>query len=188
MISLYDGKITDILPEVISENPKVQALSYALSQALKRTLGYIAKTKVFAAIDQADNEVLDLLAIELKTQYYDETLPVTVKRDLIKNTLVWYKNAGTTKTVTELITAIFGSGDIIEWFENDGEPFTFAIRTEAPITGDEVAEFSRMISKVINIRSHLTAIEFTRNVNGDCYLAGGQCAYQINKDIKEGGN
>lgn len=187
MINLYDSNITDILPDAIKDDPRVKALGYALSKANKRMVEYSVKTRVFAAIDAASEEVVDLLAIELQTQYYDVTLPLSVKRDLVKNTLAWYKNAGTTKTLTELILAVFGSGEIIEWWEDDSEPFTFKIRTEAPISGDEVNEFSRMVAKVINIRSHLESIEFTRNTSGDCFIVCGGSAYTISQDIREGG-
>lgn len=188
MINLYDSNITDILPEALKRDPRVKALGYALSQAMKRTIEYSLKTSVYAAIDTADEDVVDLLAIELQTQYYDVSMPLSVKRDLVKNTLSWYKNAGTTKTLMELIEAVFGSGDIIEWFNDTGaDPFTYKIRTEAPITGTEVDDFGDMVKKIVNIRSHLSAVEFTRNTSGECYLMAGQTAYTLSKDIREGG-
>lgn len=189
MINLFDSNITDILPEVIKKDPKVQALGFALSQANKRLLNYCSNISVYAVIDSAPSEIVDLLAIELKTPYYNESLDVSVKRNLVKNSFLWYKNAGTTKTVNELIATMFGEGEVIEWWEPDGTgvPYTFKIRAIAPITGNEVEEFAAMIANVINIRSHLSAIEFTRLASGNVNAAVGQNSYTINKDIKEGG-
>lgn len=190
MINLYNSSITDILPDRFTEDPRVQALGFSLSQAVKKLMDYSAATMVYAAIDSAAEEVVDLLALELKTQYYDVTMPLSVKRDLVKNTFAWYKNAGTEKTLNELITAIFGSGDIIEWWEDpeaEADPFTYKIRTEAPITGNEVNDFSKIVRNVVNIRSHLSAVEFTRNTSGYGYFGVAQTAYTINNNIKEGG-
>lgn len=189
MIDLYYGNITDILPDYFRNDPKVKALGFAMSKAIKKLIDYSIQTRVFSAIDNASDEVVDLLALELNTQYYEESLDITVKRNLVKNTFLWYKNAGTTKTVRELISTIFGEGEIVEWWQNEEEtdPFTFRIITEAPITGDEVAEFTRMIANVTNVRSHLDAIEFLRTTSGNCYIGCGQSSYTVNKDIKEGG-
>lgn len=188
MTNLYDSNVVDILPEALKNDFKVHALGYALSQAVKKLLDWSVKTSVFATIDSADEPVVDLLAIELGTQYYDVSFPLSVKRDLVKNTLAWYTSAGTTATLKELINAVFGSGDIIEWWqEEDADPYTYKIRTEAPITGNEVNDFTDTVRKVISVRSHLTAVEITRHTTGESFLGCGQTAYTISKDIKEGG-
>lgn len=188
MISLYDSNITDILPDSLKSDPKTQALGYALKEANQRLLDYCANISVFAVIDELPDEIVDLLAIELRTQYYDETLPLQTKRNLVKNTFLWYQNAGTTKTLKELIRTVFGEGEIIEWWqEEDAEPYTFKIQTDAPVSGDDVEAFAEMIKNIINIRSHLTAIEISRTASGNVYGVVGQSSYTISKDIKEGG-
>ena len=90
MIKLQDSNITDILPEVFTSDPKNVALGYALQGAMRRLLEYSRTTSVYAAIDVADDDVLDMLAAELDTQYYDVLLDVEAKRKLVKNTLIWY--------------------------------------------------------------------------------------------------
>lgn len=188
MISLYDSSITDILPDALKNDPRVEALGYAIKMAMQRFIDSSVKTRVFSDIDDASEEVIDLLAIELRTQYYDTSLPLSVKRDLVKNTFSWHRQAGTLKALEELVTAVFGSGEIIEWWNDTGaDPYTYKVRAEVPITGNEVTDFGNMVSNVVNVRSRLSAVEFTRNTSGECWIGCGQNAYTISRDIREGG-
>ena len=117
MINLYNGNITDIMPEALAKKPEVQALGYAISKATQRLMNYCQNISIYVAIDTLPENVLDRLAIELNTQYYDSTLSIEVKRTLIKNTLNWYMYTGTAAAVTELVESVFGNGEVKEWFD-----------------------------------------------------------------------
>ena len=159
MISLYNSNITDILPEVLSEKPEVQALGYALNRAMQRLISYCQNISVYAAIDTLPEQVLDLLAVELNTQYYDTSLSIVVKRTLIKNTLNWYMNTGTAAAVAELVESVFGNGEVEEWFDYDGEPYHFRIRTANINSTDEmVQQITALVGTMKNVRSHLDEV------------------------------
>ncbi|MCD7862877.1 MAG: phage tail protein [Lachnospiraceae bacterium] len=158
MIKLYDGDITDILPDIFKEKPEVIALGYALKMEIQRVLDYCAYISLYASIATLPENILDALAAELKTQYYDSTLDVETKRGLVKNTLIWYKTAGTLSAVTELITSVFGEGYISEWFSYDGDPFYFKISTDTSLTNDSISYFMTMLQRVKNLRSHIESI------------------------------
>lgn len=158
MIKLQDSNIIDILPEVFTSDPKNIALGYALQGAMRRLLEYSRTTSVYAAIDVAGDDVLDMLAAELDTQYYDVLLDVEAKRKLVKNTLIWYGKAGTPTAVEELITSVFGEGRVEEWFDYGGEPFYFKVYTNATFTEDMISKFDDMLEKVKNTRSKLETV------------------------------
>ena len=159
MISLYNSNITDILPEALADNPKVKALGYAISKAMQRTMEYCQSISVYAAIDTVPEQILDILAIELNTQYYDDTLSIEVKRSLIKNTLALYTKTGTLAAVQEAVSAIFGNGEVEEWFEYGGEPYHFKVRTSTMNTTDEmIQQLTDIISQMQNVRSHLDSV------------------------------
>lgn len=164
MIKLQDSQITQILPEHFSGDANVQALSFALGRAVQRLISYCGNISVFAVIDTSPDYVLDMLALELNTQYYDDSLATEAKRKLIKNTLVWYMSAGTPKAVEELIAAVFGEGEVAEWFEYGDEPYYFKITTNAIMTPEMNAMFSTMLERVKNTRSHIRAIEIHRTI------------------------
>lgn len=177
MIKLRDSQIAQILPEYLSARPDVRALSYAISRAMQRLIDYCGNISVYAMIDTATDDVLDMLAVELNTQYYDDSLDIEAKRRLIKGTMVWYMHAGTPQAVEELIAAVFGEGSVQEWFEYGDQPYYFKIVTNAQMTPETDALFSMMLERVKNARSHIRAIDIHRSI--EQALCAGGCAAPI---------
>lgn len=169
MIDFYDGQITDILPGNLASEPAVKALSLALREGTRLLHKYTQFCYVYCNIDKLSDEVLDLLAVELRTQYYSDDLDIEAKRSLVRNTMIWYMTAGTPAAVEELVAAVFGEGEVTEWFEYGGEPYYFKIKTNATLREDMMTYFSEMIRRVKNTRSHLEAIEIHRTINQPYY-------------------
>lgn len=174
MIKLKDSNITDIMPEAFTSDPKNIALGYALQRAMQRLLVYSGATSVYATIDTANDAVLDMLAAELDTQYYDVALDLATKRRLVKNTLIWHMTSGTPAAVEELVAAVFGEGEVKEWYEYGDEPYYFKIITNALMTEQMNDQFTTMLDRTKNARSHIRAIEIHREVNQPYYA--GVCA------------
>lgn len=174
MISYYDGQLTDILPGNIAKNPEVCALSYALQCGTQILHHYYQKLYIYSDISRQPEEILDLLAAELRTQYYSSDLSLDVKRQLVRNSLVWYMTAGTPAAVEELVSSVFGEGEVSEWFEYGDLPFYFKIKTDTALTPDINNFFIDMIQKVKNTRSHLRSIEIHRIVDQNLYAGVGQ--------------
>lgn len=127
MISLQDGRITDILPLNLSKELEVQAFAYALHRQVVKLCDMADRTRIFAAIQTAPDEILDYLAVELRTPCYDMTYSTEVKRSLILSTLPYYMKMGTTAMVNSILTTIFGSGRVIEFFEAYLDPHYFML-------------------------------------------------------------
>lgn len=172
MIDFKESNITDITPEHFKHNPKVQALGYALSNANKKLIAYCENVGVYAVIDNLPEDILDALALDTNTPYYDVSLDIESKRRLIKGTFLWYAHAGTPSAVTELVAAVFGEGEVQEWFEYGGEPHYFKIITNARLTPDINDEFSKILKNVKSVSAHIEAIEITRKLNQSVYAAG----------------
>lgn len=182
MIRFYDSQITDILPDNLKSNPYTASLSYALMQANRKVLEYAVNTGIFSVIDVLPENILDILAVELNTQYYDAgKMDIKTKKIIIKNTLNWYGRAGTPNAVQEMINIVFGSGEVIEWFDNGGPPGTFDIATSVTITPDIINELNRLINSVKNVRSHLNNV-ITSNTAYTSVKAG--IGVQLHKKIK----
>lgn len=161
MIKLYDSEIIDILPSHFRNDPDVQAMSYALKRMNQKILDDTKKIGVYCAIENLDEAILDLLAIELRTHYYNMTLPIKIKREIIKNTLKWYSKAGTPAAIEELVTIVFGAGKVKEWFEYDGEPSYFKVEvTNIEVDEEKNKEFKRLLNQAKRISAHLDAINY----------------------------
>ncbi len=172
MIEYKDSEFAQILPGALC-SPEARAISYAVNKALKWLLSCAEGAKVYAAIDKLKDEELDLLALELNAQYYDNSLNVRVKRGIINNAIKWHFSAGTPAAVQELIETVFGAGSVREWWEYGGKPYFFRVRAEAPLTESAVDSFTRIIQNVKNTRSHLEAVEVFREVHQKLYPGAG---------------
>jgi phage tail P2-like protein len=156
MTSLKDSQIIDILPDILKYRPDVQAVSYAIRMQIARIYDLSQRCRMLADVDVLGEDVLDLLAIELQSIYYDTSLPIDKKRDIIRSTLRWHWYGGTKASVEDYIRTIFGGGDVTEWYEYGGSPYTFKI--DAEDTGSPMS-ISRVIETIFKIKRPDTTFE-----------------------------
>jgi hypothetical protein len=71
MIDLRGSRFTDILPENLSSQLETQAFAYALGRQVERLCAWADRTRVYAAVSELSEEILDVLALELRTPAYD---------------------------------------------------------------------------------------------------------------------
>lgn len=173
MTRYEDAELISVLPPILSSVPDNAAISYAYKMAMQKIIISSAKTLLYADIDKMDDEILDLMALELRTQYYDESLSKEIKRKLIKNSLGWYQKAGTLGAVLELIRTVFGEGDIVEWFDFTDSPVTpgmFEITTHSNVTEELLSYFTTVIQYVKNTRSHIRRLLILKRVDTKWFI------------------
>lgn len=165
MIKLPYGELRDFLPVTMKNDVDMVCLSYAIKKATERLFRYNHASMIYHLIDSAPESVLDLLAAELRSLYYSDTLPIEKKRKIVKNTLRWHAQAGTPGAVAEMVKIVFGEGEVVEWPDFDEPPYTpgtFDIVTNARLTPDILEYFTSIIDRVKNVRSHLRRIMIKR--------------------------
>lgn len=185
MIKFREGELLDLLPPVFKEDPDWVAFSYALKKGMQKLLGYADTTMMYAAIDDQPENILDYMATELRSPYYEESADIETKRSIIKRTIEWYLKAGTKASVEELIRTVIGSeGTLVEWpdFEGGpGTPGTFDIETDALLTQDVYDKFLRIVESQKDLTSHLRRILVKRNGGTKIYVG-----LAIKQTIEEG--
>ena len=173
MIKFTEGGLIDIWPE---KDPEVEALSYALQQQFIILKKYADQMQCFSNVEELNETVLDYLAIELQAMYYEQSMSLDKRREIIKNTMKWHIYAGTPAAVSEMVNVIFGTGRVVEWFdfENPEEriPGTFDIVTDAGFSKDLIEQFNKTIKKVKNARSHLRKVNIERKNDATVFIAG----------------
>ena len=127
---------------------------------MQKLLNYSILSKLYGNIDNLPGNILDLLALELRSQYYDESMDITIKRNIIRSSLAWYAKGGTVSAVQEMVQTVFGEGKVVEWFDFEGEPGTFYVETDSELSPDGLSKFQRVIEQVKNSRSHLVNVRF----------------------------
>ena len=158
MIDLLQGSLYDLLP-VQWKTEEADAISYALQWGTQLLISLAKQTRLRADVDTLPERILDIMAVEMQAPYYGESLPIDAKREIIKRTVKWHMHAGTPSAVTELMEVVFGSGRVIENWEDDFEeprkPYLFDLETRAVPNRDSRAQVMGMLSRVKNVRSHL---------------------------------
>lgn len=165
MIKLTDARLTDALPKTLAEQPWVQALAEAGRKMRRRVMAYADRTRLFCDIDEASEEALDALAVELQTPLYKNDYPLTVKRQIVKNSMLYYIRSGTRSAVEELLADIYQGAEVEEWFEYGGEPNYFRVaidisRTTVPVAEMTPAELEGWLYSVKRASSALESLSY----------------------------
>ena len=159
MINLRSGRITDILPDNLASQLEVQAFGYALHRQIAKLCDMADKVKFLTAIQEAPDEILDYLAIELRTPCYKMEYSTEVKRSLILSTLPYYMKMGTTYMVNSIIQTIFGNGHIVEFFDAGLNPHHFMVHIQgADATSRPTTEFREVLEAVKRKSQWLDAV------------------------------
>lgn len=165
MIKLTDARLTDALPKTLAEQPWVQALAEASRKMRRRVMAYADRTRLFCDIDEASEEALDALAVELQTPLYKNDYPLTVKRQIVKNSMLYYIRSGTRGAVEELLADIYQGAEVEEWFEYGVEPNYFRVaidisRTTVPVAEMAPAELESWLYSVKRASSALESLSY----------------------------
>jgi len=158
MIDLYDVQMLDILPEPMRDLPKVRALSYAYLNAQRRVLDMISASQVVSGTSRLDIDVIDALAAEEASPYYDDSASEATRRKDYANTMLNFLQLGTKAAVNRMVRDVFSSGSASEWFEYGGDPFHFRIYISEDLTTEQVEELQKLLETVSNARSELDEI------------------------------
>lgn len=165
MIKLTDARLTDALPKTLAEQPWVQALAEASRKMRRRVIAYADRTRLFCDIDEASEEALDALAVELQTPLYKNDYPLTVKRQIVKNSMLYYIRSGTRGAVEELLADIYQGAEVEEWFKYGGKPNYFRVaidisRTTVPVAEMAPAELESWLYSVKRASSALESLSY----------------------------
>lgn len=175
MIKYSDAELISVLPPHMKDDPDIIAISYAYKKAMEKLLLFSQYSMLYANIDNLPDEILDMLALDMRSQYYDEGLDSSVKKDIIKNSLAWYAKGGTVSAVQEMVRVVFGGGDVIEWPnypEGAGQPGTFDIITDRIINGEQEKELAQSIANVKRATSHLRHVRVRKSQIAKLFAGG----------------
>ncbi len=180
MIKLSDGELLDLLPSPLKNDVDMVCLSHALKAAMDTFREYELHSMTQNFIDMLPDNILDVLAVELRSPYYRQDMDIDTKRSIIKNTLIWHTKAGTPSAVAEMAEVLFGSGRVVEWYDFDeGEkiPGTFDIVTSARMTEHILEDLLEVIDRVKNERSHLRRVLIERKIKASPHVGVGLVTY-----------
>lgn len=173
---MNDNKeLVAILPDNLRRAPTVKGAARAIDDNYS-TLWEDARAVLhYPRLGELSSAVLDLLAWQFHVDFYDQTLPVETKRNLILQSIAWHRMKGTPAAVEAMVNAVYASAEVQEWYEYGGDPYHFKVVVKAePIQEASVLKtLSRAINEVKNVRSWMDPIEFTQSLTNTVYIGAG---------------
>lgn len=180
MINILDVKLSDLLPSRF-DTVEIKALNNVVTFSLFFLQKYIDNANFTVNIDNVSEKIIDYLACEYRTPYYDEALDLKTKRNLVKSTMLTYQKIGTTNIIKEYLNTLNEETDVAEWYDYDGQPYNFKIflniSENREVDEKLLTDIKNKIEKIKNVRSSLEAIEILNSSNYDkklsCSIAAG---------------
>lgn len=185
--TIYNVKLTDLLPESFTSDPDIAAKCAALDAMSAMVTTQIGRVIVLADIGNQSSEVTDLLAVEQRTPYYDQSLSLEARRALLKNTGKLNSIKGTKGAVETALKSVFGSGIVQEWFEYGGDPYYFRVLLYAfPSSESQMDKIRAAVAATQNERSYLEdIIIIVPTTIAQMYIAGvTQVAVTVNTRMR----
>lgn len=160
-MKISDLDFLRLLPAFMRDDEAAIALSKAMDKLLGEPGKRLSTLRTWDKIDELNEAECDELAWELDVDWYDSTgMSLEEKRNTIKLAQQIKRKRGTKWAVEQLITAYFGKGYVVEWFEqDDATPYTFEVlTTNTDITAENYGKFVDAVKAAKNERSHIAGI------------------------------
>lgn len=183
MIDLKNVDLLSLQTSYMKKDFTTKALCAALTPQFRQLANETKLCLIYSRVNELDEEALDELAWQMHVDYYDATVAIEVKRELVKNSLKWHKKKGTAGVVKEVIAAVFGRSWIEEWYQYGGYDFHFKVNVEASQQGASQADLIKLeslIDEYKNERSFLEKINIFLASLGTFFVASTlNCGEQI---------
>lgn len=181
MTNLRNLALEEVLPSNLKEDPDFNAMAEALSVEIRSISAAVDEVLLLSNLDNLPELLIDLLAWIKRVDFYDNTLPLTKKRELVRLSDEFKRRKGTPWAVDQIVTAAFDESEVSEWFEYGGEPFHFKVTTTDRMTdGKRYNQIVQAINAVKNLRSRLESISIRRDNNMCLYFGGVVTTLKIN--------
>lgn len=132
-------------------------LARAIAPELVKIIGNAA---IFPRIEEMSEAVLDILAYDLKVDWYEYSAPIENKRCAIKEAMFVHRYKGTKYAVETALHSVFTDAKVEEWFEYGGEPFHFKLTVYGSSSGNDLKGLIARIQYAKNLRSVMDNVLF----------------------------
>lgn len=167
-------ELNKLLPNLLKNNEFSRCLSEVLDKYIKE-IDYVCNGLfLMHNLDQFDDRILDEIAKDKSILWYDSTLPIKYKVNIIKNHRSTYRNLGSESAILQLINDYFGSaGSIDNWYDYGGSHHRFRINiNDMPFDKSFLDVYNRFLSSLSWVKSAdtwLDGICFSRKIEKEYY-------------------
>lgn len=172
-MNLSDIDLLSLQPSYLQQDKFVQALCKAINPYFQKLSDDTKLVYIYGRIDELEEEVIDSLAWQFHVDFYDYTLSLQQKRNLVKKSKRLHRIKGTPVAVEEACSTVFGKTVLKEWFQYGGNPYYFGLDvniTEVGASPDELKKLDILIDAYKNKRSWIDYINLFIASKGNIYV------------------
>ena len=171
MIKIDNLKLTDIAAKSTLTDDTTKWIYQSIDYAIQKKHDKLKTSfDILDRIHYLSEKEIELLLWEYHVEGFDETTSIEEKRILILESLLTHMKKGTVHAVKKNLDLLFGSSEIQEWFEYNGTPGKFRVKTKADTQNNDIyKKILNIIESIKNTRSHLENVEFVRENKVNIY-------------------
>lgn len=176
--------ILGTFPFSLARDEDKEKLAKSIVGSLAGLMADTDKEQIYTRISSLDEPLLDILAKDLKVDWYDYEGTLSEKRKTIAECINVHRYKGTKYAVETALKSVYDNVRVSEWFEYGGEPYHFKV-TIYDSTND-VEKRSRILDKIKyykNLRSVLDDVVFMIGTSAEMPLKVSISAGAIYKKI-----
>ena len=155
MTDLWGTGLIEGLPPAVADEPWVRIMDKVYRERHRREMEAAELIHLYTQIDSQPEEILDVLAVQFKVDWYDSSYPLEAKRSIIKTALEVRRYYGTDWATLKAISAIYPRSEIEQWYDYGGTPGHF--RAICSVDGALIPVKRREIRRSVNIYKRMTA-------------------------------
>ncbi len=164
MSEISKEAVLRLLPSVLRNDEGMNALAQIPAEDVEGLLELCGYAGIFNRIDELPEELLDILAVDLKVDWYEYDKSVEVKRNQIASSWYIHRKLGTVGAVKKALSDIWPPSSVYEWYEYGGDPYKFRIVLDAEGSYGDVYldEAVRAVNYYKPARSHIDGYPILR--------------------------
>lgn len=155
MTDLRETGLIEGLPPAVADEPWVRIMDKVYRARHEREMEAAEREHIYTQIDSQPEDILDILAVQFKVDWYDASYPLQAKRNIIKTALEVRRYYGTDWATLKAISAIYPRSEIEQWYDYEGTPGHF--RVICSVDGALIPVQRREIRRSVNIYKRMTA-------------------------------
>ncbi|MBM7592245.1 phage tail protein I [Brevibacillus fulvus] len=162
MVNLSEISLINLLTPNLLADENIRNAALSLDRELQDIASATSRLPLLANLDSLDEQWLDELLWQFHVEGIEFAETLDEKRGLIRNSIDVHRTKGTRYAIERILEILSMQGVIEEWWEFDGEPFTFRIdiniKSDRVITNEKLNLLEKLVKEYKNTRSHLTKI------------------------------
>lgn len=155
MTKITEISILNFIPRFLRGIKKIQYMAIAIDTVLQTVLSRFSSLERMKKIANGDltEEEIEYLLWERHIDYFDTTLTLEQKIELIQNSERAHLKKGTPAILKKHLSIIFGDLELQEWFEAGLDPYHFQVLSNHEISDDVLRRVNRTVNEFKTVRS-----------------------------------